>query len=50
MNLTRALWSLLLKSNDGVHDLKLLSISLCLAISVAKIHLKVKKEESGDVE
>lgn len=39
--LTTSLWSLLAKSKLGRMDLKLLSISLCLVMSVARIHLRV---------
>lgn len=37
---TTSLWSLLLKSKTGCVTLNLLRISLCLAMSVARIHLE----------
>ena len=38
--LTTSLWSLLLKSKEDKMDLNLFRISLCLVMSVARMHLK----------
>lgn len=43
--LTTSLWSLLVKLKTGWMVLNLLRISLCLAMSVARIHLKRRSFE-----
>lgn len=52
---TTSLWSLFLKSKTGCMTLNLLRISLCLAMSVARMHLpnmkqRLKKGRDVDAE
>lgn len=44
--LTTSLCSLLVKSKDGRMDLNLLRISLCLVMSVARMHLQDEQSEA----
>lgn len=44
--LTTSLCSLLVKSKDGRMDLNLLRISLCLVMSVARMHLQEEQSEA----